>query len=419
VQYEQDYSGGIEYRKTPAAGAFRIEAIYHEEGRYFNLNVDASNTPSWRKEYALRDHLGNTRLLFADKDGDGMVEVTSNASTNEVLQENHYYPFGLSYGGSHWMNDATRDNGYKYNGKELNEDWGLGWYDYGARWYMPDLGRWGAVDPLAEDYSSWSSYHYVINNPLIHVDPDGMRTSLVDELRERNFGGVSSGGGISEFSKFIYDGDIQSINPNSLENTNKVGNQLVSNIEKMEEEGTINCSKETACYPTVWVRLLQAYVDVYGSAPSVFNNSGVYQYDEIVGAKRWYPKANTGFSMLFGSIISTKKWLSLPEIYRGKGAPGAMAFAGLGEMVTNIWDGSLLSGATLQFWKSNADYLRVQRGETPKSIGHSAIFLRYQRTFWGSISGIVYADQKGIHSMWNWFFRKYPIAFGANTKDLK
>jgi RHS repeat-associated protein len=59
------------------------------------------------------------------------------------LQENHYYPFGLSYGGSHWMNDAARDNGYKYNGKELNEDWGLGWYDYGARWYMPDLGDGG------------------------------------------------------------------------------------------------------------------------------------------------------------------------------------------------------------------------------------------------------------------------------------
>ncbi len=93
VQYEQDYSGGIEYRKTPAAGTFRIEAIYHEEGRYFNLNVDASNTPSWRKEYALRDHLGSTRLLFADKDGDGMVEVTSNASTNEIIQESHYYPF--------------------------------------------------------------------------------------------------------------------------------------------------------------------------------------------------------------------------------------------------------------------------------------------------------------------------------------
>ncbi|MBK8878239.1 MAG: RHS repeat-associated core domain-containing protein [Haliscomenobacter sp.] len=174
VQYEQDYSGGIEYRKTPAAGTFRIEAIYHEEGRYFNLNVDASNTPSWRKEYALRDHLGSTRLLFADKDGDGMVEVTSNASTNEILQELHYYPFGLSYGGSHWMNDAARDNGYKYNGKELNEDWGLGWYDYGARWYMPDLGRWGAVDPLAEKYYSYSTASYAMNNPILFLDPNGM-----------------------------------------------------------------------------------------------------------------------------------------------------------------------------------------------------------------------------------------------------
>jgi RHS repeat-associated protein len=174
VQYEQDYSGGIEYRKTPAAGTFRIEAIYHEEGRYFNLNVDASNTPSWRKEYALRDHLGNTRLLFADKDGDGMVEVTSNAATNEIIQENHYYPFGLSYGGSHWMNDAARDNGYKYNGKELNEDWGLGWYDYGARWYMPDLGRWGAVDPLAEEAPDWTPYRYGFNSPINYTDPDGL-----------------------------------------------------------------------------------------------------------------------------------------------------------------------------------------------------------------------------------------------------
>jgi RHS repeat-associated protein len=135
--------------------------------------VDASNTPSWRKEYALRDHLGSTRLLFADKDGDGMVEVTSNASTNEIIQEQHYYPFGLSYGGSHWMNDAARDNGYKFNGKELNEDWGLGWYDYGARWYMPDLGRWGAIDPLSEMYHTASPYAFVQNNPLINREIDG------------------------------------------------------------------------------------------------------------------------------------------------------------------------------------------------------------------------------------------------------
>ncbi|WP_175550416.1 RHS repeat-associated core domain-containing protein [Chryseobacterium vrystaatense] len=31
---------------------------------------------------------------------------------------------------------------YKYNGKELQE---TGMYDYGARFYMGDLGRWGAI----------------------------------------------------------------------------------------------------------------------------------------------------------------------------------------------------------------------------------------------------------------------------------
>jgi RHS repeat-associated protein len=67
---------------------------------------------------------------------------------------------------------------YQYNQKELNNDFGLMWSDYGARWLDLQRGVWGQIDPLAEKYYAWSGYNYVMGNPIKHIDPDGRSAEL-------------------------------------------------------------------------------------------------------------------------------------------------------------------------------------------------------------------------------------------------
>ena len=69
-----------------------------------------------------------------------------------------------------------------WNAKEQQKN-RVSWYDYGARFYDPQIGRWHGIDPLAEITNSVTPYHYCLNNPIKFIDPTGMLTTqeVVDD----------------------------------------------------------------------------------------------------------------------------------------------------------------------------------------------------------------------------------------------
>nr|WP_245405047.1 RHS repeat-associated core domain-containing protein [Chryseobacterium sp. SSA4.19] len=114
---------------------------------------------------------------------------------------------------------------YKYNGKELQE---TGMYDYGARFYMPDIGRWGVVDPLAEQYRRWSPYNYVVNNPINFIDPDGRGT---ESTHTDKFGNVVAVYNDGDLGVYRHNGNAKEtqkeLNQNySKENTSGGGDRM-------------------------------------------------------------------------------------------------------------------------------------------------------------------------------------------------
>src|SRR5690606_32685467 len=120
--------------------------------------------------YNYTDHLGNIRMSYTK-------DLVSNEL--EILDESHYYPFGLKLDSfdSSILQDLKRGEeeeenvarpglvisspyNYKFGAKEWQDELGLNIYDFEARNYMPDIGRTTTQDPLADSFAHQSPYSF-------------------------------------------------------------------------------------------------------------------------------------------------------------------------------------------------------------------------------------------------------------------
>jgi RHS repeat-associated protein len=147
-------NGTWDYVSVVVYQNIKMDFVSTEEGRAY-LNADST----YHYEYDLKDYLGNVRASY---------DLGTSYSL-QYVQENDYYPFGLT---TKYLDNAN-GNRYLYNGKEQQSDL-TNVYDYGARFYDPLIARWTSVDPLAEKSRRFSPYDYGDDNSIRNIDPDGM-----------------------------------------------------------------------------------------------------------------------------------------------------------------------------------------------------------------------------------------------------
>ncbi|MCX2682161.1 hypothetical protein OOZ15_19625 [Galbibacter sp. EGI 63066] len=174
ISYIYDATG-VKLKKTVSTGKVTEYAgnyIYENDQLQFFSHAEGYVTPSgsggYDYVYQYKDHLGNVRLSYMDANNNGSV------TTDEVIEESNYYPFGLQHKGygpgiSSLGNDVAQR--WKYNGIELEESLDLDLYEMDFRQYDPAIGRFTSIDPIT--HYSMGTYTAFDNNPVFWSDPSG------------------------------------------------------------------------------------------------------------------------------------------------------------------------------------------------------------------------------------------------------
>lgn len=132
------------------------------------------------------DHFNDLQNIAIEKNGYIYIYCSNESPVNvffdnlqaihtrgPILEETHYYPFGLTMAGISSKAASSIENLKKYNGIELENDLELNIYNAQLRELDPQIGRWWQIDPKIDEMFMWSTYASNFDNPIKYADPLG------------------------------------------------------------------------------------------------------------------------------------------------------------------------------------------------------------------------------------------------------
>jgi len=247
-----DYLGGFQYQMNQLSFFPTAEGyVSVVDGNKFNYVFNYT------------DHLGNIRLSY-----------TQSGTELKILEENHYYPFGLKH--SNYNTDIVRykkdvdgitvvlrptersEYQYKYNGKELQDELGLNMYDFGWRNYDPAIGRFLRIDRFAEKYMERTPYNYAANNPVYYVDVAGDSLFVTHRKGFLGLGGKETlryeNGNLLNKDGSAYAGKVKGFLKKTVEalgelGSTQEGSSIINELESSTNNFTVVKSSENSFTP--------------------------------------------------------------------------------------------------------------------------------------------------------------------------
>ncbi len=151
-----DYNGNYVYENG------NLKQITQPEGY---IEPDGS---SWQYVYRYTDMWGNTRITYADDNGNGSIDPAT-----EIRREQNYYPFGMEHKGYNFASYGVENDLKTYQKQEFTKELGLNTHEWKFRMSDPATGRFWQVDPLAEDYVYNSTYAFQENKLGMGTELEG------------------------------------------------------------------------------------------------------------------------------------------------------------------------------------------------------------------------------------------------------